>query len=46
VLTALEQHVSQGQRRAENQVRLDRTRTDGRYYEHFVLLVDGKAARK
>ena len=41
VLTALEQHVSQGQRRAENRTRLDRSRIDGRYYEDFVLLVDG-----
>ncbi len=46
VLTALELHVSQGQRRPEIQARLDRTRIEGRYYEHFVLLVDGKAAGK
>ncbi len=45
VLTALEQHVSQGQRRADNQARLDRSRIGGRYYEHFMLLVDRKASK-
>lgn len=42
VLAALEQHVSQGQRPAGNQARLDRFRIDGHYYEHFVLVVDGR----
>ena len=43
LLEALHQHVSQGQRRADNQARLDRSRTDGHYYEHFVLVVDGRS---
>ena len=43
VLAALEEHVSQGQMSAANRARLDRFRVDGRYYEHFVLVVNGKS---
>lgn len=45
-LAALEEHVSQGQQRAGNQVRLDRFRMDGHYYEHFVLVMDGRSSSR
>ena len=42
-LAALEQHVSQGQKEADNRARLDRFRIDGHYYEHFVLVLNGRS---